>query len=200
VDKRRNITEGGIRMKRYTAWAAALAVLVALGFLFTQVAVVTAAGEKAEKAKFEYVGASKCKMCHKGAKKGEIWEKWEASAHAKAFESLPEASRKDEKCLACHTTGFGEGGYAVGAETADKFAGVGCEACHGPGSAYKSMKVMKDPELAKQKGLITPDEKTCQKCHVGDKLPKECWGGKDAAPKFDFAEMYKKIEHKVPKK
>ncbi|NOZ61445.1 MAG: hypothetical protein GXO74_07160, partial [Calditrichaeota bacterium] len=37
---------------------------------------------------FKYVGVKKCKMCHKGAKKGQIYETWMKAKHAKAFETL----------------------------------------------------------------------------------------------------------------
>jgi hypothetical protein len=157
------------------------------------------AGDEAKSAEpaHDYVGAAKCKICHKGAKKGEIYEKWETSPHAKAYEVLPEASQKDEACLACHTTGYGAGGFAVGDEDAAKFANVGCEACHGPGSDYKSMKVMKDRELALKAGMIIPTAEECAACHTGE-MPKACWGGAEAAPGFDFAEAWKVIEHAVP--
>ncbi|MBU1700203.1 MAG: cytochrome c family protein, partial [Candidatus Eisenbacteria bacterium] len=89
--------------------------------------VKAAEGVKAAEAAFTYIGSEKCKMCHKGETKGAIFEKWLETPHAKAFENLPAASQKDEKCLVCHTTAFGAGGYVVGAEGAEAFAGVGCE-------------------------------------------------------------------------
>ena len=45
--------------------------------------------------------------------------------------------------------------------------GVQCESCHGPGSAYKSMKVMKDSDASLAAGLLVPDEATCRGCHEG---------------------------------
>lgn len=76
---------------------------------------------------FEYVGVSKCKMCHKKEEKGAQFSKWESSSHAGAFETLKSeksaqiASDKGiegnaweaPECLKCHTTGFGAGGYEV---------------------------------------------------------------------------------------
>ncbi len=54
----------------------------------------------------------------------------------------------------------------MGGETTDKdLRGVQCEACHGPGSAYKSMKVMKDPKLARQNGLWEVTRDVCMRCH-----------------------------------
>jgi hypothetical protein len=76
---------------------------------------------------FEYIGVSKCKMCHNKVAKGAQFTQWEESAHAKAFETLKSeqaAQIAKEKgidgnawetpeCLKCHTTGFGTGGYEV---------------------------------------------------------------------------------------
>jgi Cytochrome c554 and c-prime len=146
-----------------------------------------------------YIGAGKCKMCHSGAAKGAIYETWEKSSHASALTNLPGDKQKDPACLGCHTTGYGKGGYDPASETAATLAGVGCESCHGPGSEYKAMAVMKDPVKAKAAGLIVPDEKTCAGCHNA-KIPQPCWKGADAAPAFVFADAYKKIEHHVPKK
>jgi hypothetical protein len=42
---------------------------------------------------------------------------------------------KDSKCLSCHATGSGHGGYDP-ANPNPNLSGVTCEACHGPGSAY----------------------------------------------------------------
>jgi hypothetical protein len=138
-----------------------------------------------------YVGTSKCKMCHKGAKKGEVFEKWEKSPHAKAFETLKaKGEEKNPKCLECHVTGFNAGGYKIGDADAAKFEGVGCESCHGPGSAYKSMSIMKDKAKAVANGLIMPTEAACTKCH--NKNSPTFKG-------FDFKEYFKKIDHTYTK-
>ncbi len=113
---------------------------------------------EASAAKAAYIGNAKCKACHIKAYKA-----WKKTAHAKAFASLKEAEAKDAKCLECHTTGFGKGGYAVGKDTL--LIHVGCEACHGPGSLYKATEVMKDKAKAKEAGLVIPDAKFCESCH-----------------------------------
>ena len=142
-----------------------------------------------------YVGAEKCKMCHKGDAKGKVWEIWEASAHAKAYQTLVakgDGSEKKAECLTCHVTGFGKpSGFVVGDSTKANLANVGCEACHGPGADYKGMAVMKDKAKAKEAGLIMPTEETCKGCH-NDKSP--------TFKGFNFAEYGKKIEHKIPPK
>ncbi len=136
---------------------------------------------------YTYIGAKKCRVCHKGAKKGEVFEKWEKRGHAKAFETLKaKGEEKNPKCLECHVTAFNAGGYKAGDPNAAKFAWVGCEACHGPGSAYKKMSVMKDKKKSIENGLWIPTEETCKKCH-NKKSP--------TFKGFNYQEAVKKISH-----
>jgi hypothetical protein len=148
------------------------------------------------------VGAEKgqCKMCHQGVAKGDQFKIWSESSHAKAFAALatPEAievgkklgiaePQKDPKCLECHTTkGFLKAGTGPAYVEAE---GVGCEACHGAGSDYKAMAVMKDRAKAVAAGMVVPDEKTCVKCH-NEKSP--------TYKPFKFAEAMKVIAHPKP--
>jgi hypothetical protein len=136
-----------------------------------------------------YVGAKTCKMCHSGEAKGKIYDKWAESAHAKTTELLKDKEVTD-KCYGCHATGFGKGGYSP-QDTTGLYAGVQCEACHGPGSDYKKMNVMKDPKLSKEAGLIMPAPESCANCH-------NTTHHKDL--KFDYKTFWPKIEHKLPAK
>lgn len=155
--------------------------IFALGIVaaFTAVQLVLPSSSQAA----DYVGSAKCKMCHNKEEKGAQYTKWEGSKHSKAFEALKSAAAKkiaadaetNAKCLECHKVGADEG--------------VGCEACHGAGSDYKKMDVMKDKTKAIAAGLVIPDAKVCEKCHNA-KSP--------TFKSFDFAEMAKKIEHKMP--
>jgi hypothetical protein len=152
--------------------------------------------KKAEaKAKVEYVGAGKCKMCHSKQQKA-----WAETKHAKAFDALkattPEQLKKmnellktavespatDSACVHCHVTGYGQpGGYpAADSAKSAAVAFVGCEACHGPGSPHMAVP-MSDKE-ARKKSVVAPTVETCQKCHTAE-----------ISPKFDFAEMSKKV-------
>ena len=68
---------------------------------------------------------------------------------------------------------------------------VQCETCHGPGSDYKSKKVMKDKKVAIEKGLLMYDnpEELCVKCH------------NEEGPHFkgfNFEERWAKIKHRKP--
>jgi hypothetical protein len=142
-----------------------------------------------------YVGIKTCKMCHSTAAKGEIYEKWAASLHSKAFANLPAEGKTNAKCLACHVTGAGKtGGYDAAAKNAADLEGVVCEGCHGPASDYKAIH-MKDKAKALTLGLVMPTEANCKVCHAGT-VPE----GHKALPKFDFATFAKKIEHKLPPK
>jgi len=116
-----------------------------------------------------YTGSSLCGMCHKKRDSGVT--AWEASKHSKALATLSTEEAKkisasaatDEKCLACHTTGFGmEGGYKVGGDNS-KVENVGCESCHGAGSGYKGI-MSKKPDIF-DNGLIVPSVAVCVKCH-----------------------------------
>jgi hypothetical protein len=122
-----------------------------------------------------YIGADKCgKMCHKIE-----YTSWLTTKHAKAFESLKPADQAKAECVGCHVTGGSK-----------DLPGVQCEACHGAGSDYKAISVMKDKAKAKAAGLIIPDEKACVTCH-NKKSPN--FKG------FNFAEAVKKVHDKKPK-
>jgi len=169
-------------MKRITAVVTVFCVLV----LFTQ--------EIHAQGKAKYVGVKMCAPCHRGAAKGSQADIWEKSAHAKAYKTLetPEADKiakekgittaaKDSPaCLKCHTVGGGK-------------EGVTCEACHGPGSEYKSMPVMKDRAKAIAAGLIlaSNDPKVCETCHNAES---------PTYKKFTYAASWDKIKHPRPKK
>ncbi len=136
---------------------------------------------------FKYIGASKCKMCHNKAPKGEQFNKWSEGVHAKAMESLKGDEANDPKCLKCHSTaGSVDKSLIAGLKSTE---GVSCESCHGPGSAYKSASVMKNQKLSLEKGLVIPDEKVCKTCH-NEESPH--YKG------FNFEEYVAKIAHDDP--
>ena len=135
----------------------------------------------------QYIGAAKCKMCHNKADKGEQYNKWLASPHAKAMAALKGAELKNPKCLKCHSTAAGADQSLVASITVEE--GVSCESCHGAGSLYKVATVMKDHKLSMTKGLIMPDEKVCKKCH-NEESPN--YKG------FNFKEYSAKIAHDDP--
>jgi predicted CXXCH cytochrome family protein len=99
----------------------------------------------------KYLGPSKCQMCHSDTHKS-----WQSKKHSKAFELLVNVGEeKNEKCVPCHTTGYGKGGFVDAASTPD-LEGVACEACHGPGSEHNGDKT---------KINRTPSAAVCSGCH-----------------------------------
>jgi hypothetical protein len=161
----------------------------------------------------KYIGASKCKTCHK--KLGDQYAEWQKSSHSKAFQTLMGEKAialakakgvagppsKAAECLKCHSTAAGVGAQGVEGKPLVDADGVQCESCHGPGSAYKKKKIMMDRDKAVAAGLIIPDEKTCIQCH-NDKSP--TWDpakyklASGTSAGFDFDQASKKISHPIP--
>lgn len=158
-----------------------------------------------EQKKHGYIGVDACVMCHKTEKQGKQLDIWKNSAHAKAYNTLltEEANQiakekgfetpasKTEACLKCHASGYDVDASLLG----KKFKiedGVQCETCHGPGSNYKDMKVMKDRALAVQNGLIIYEDykELCAKCHNSES---------PTYKEINFEEAWEKIKHPVPK-
>lgn len=130
-----------------------------------------------------YIGEAKCKICHKA-----IDASWRQTDHAHAFAKLDPAKGETNKpeCVKCHVTGFGAGGFEIGKETPD-LKNIQCEACHGAGSNYRTIPVMKDRTKAIAAGLIHPIEETlCTKCHNSES---------PAFKGFDFATAVQKVMH-----
>ena len=113
--------------------------------------------KKEEAPKHKYVGAEKCKICHK---KDGVYPSWLMTKHATAWDSLSAEDQKKKELEPYYTTGTTAKGVLL--------TGVQCEACHGPGSDYKKKKIMEDRELAVAAGLLIPDSTTCMKCHYAD--------------------------------
>ena len=152
----------------------------------------------------KYVGVKTCGMCHKKESVGQQLKIWQDSKHSKAYKTLQTekadkiAKEKDfntkavdtPECLKCHASGYNVDASLLG----KKFKiedGVQCETCHGPGSDYKSKKVMKDRTVSIEKGLKMYDnpEELCVKCHN-----EESPHFKD----FNFEERWAKIKHRKP--
>ncbi|MFZ1291606.1 MAG: multiheme c-type cytochrome [Melioribacteraceae bacterium] len=156
---------------------------------------------------FNYIGTEACGKCHKSEKQGKQLIIWKESIHAGAYKTLlSEDAIKIAKemgfdklphelveCLVCHASGYDVDNerLEVGFKIED---GVQCETCHGAGSEYKTIKIMKDRNLALQKGLNNIFEKTeelCTGCHNPDS---PTFSG------FEFETMWAKIEHYLPVK
>lgn len=97
---------------------------------------------------FRPLGSTACRTCHRT-----LFESWESSPHALSAEVLTFEQTLDPDCAACHVPD--DGAFDNG---------VGCEACHGPGSAYAELDVMIDPLKRRAAGLLDATD-TCTYCH-----------------------------------
>lgn len=71
-----------------------------------------------------------------------------------------------DKCAKmCHKVQFQSWSESAHAKAgAEK--GADCEKCHGAGSGYMTLSIMKDPAKAKAAGLIAkPEKASCSPCH-----------------------------------
>jgi hypothetical protein len=194
-------------MKRLLVFGVSLAIFaLVLSIAAEEPAVKKEAGKEAEKKveqKFSYVGAEKCKPCHRSKAKGDQYGAWESKKHSKAYETLAseesiavakelgiEDPQKSDKCLKCHVTAYGVEKERLGPKF-DMALGVQCESCHGPGSDYSKLSVMKDYEASVAAGLTVIDESTCKTCH-NEESP--------TYQEFVYKEAYAKIAHENPQK
>lgn len=135
-----------------------------------------------------YVGSAVCGNCHEHAH--DIWTKKSDTghSHSHAFKTLekakdPSLRQFDGECVQCHTTGFKhDTGYndkfvRANPRLQTKLLDVGCESCHGPGSAHTNdvgdveiRKLMNPWAKAYNKNLpenvrLQKIDNFCQTCH-----------------------------------
>ena len=67
-----------------------------------------------------------------------------------------------EKCKMCHKVQFESWSATAHAKRTPP---LDCESCHGAGSEYKALSVMKDLQKAKAAGLVLPTREFCATCH-----------------------------------
>lgn len=124
-----------------------------------------------------YIGSNACGTCHKGPTFGYQYSKWRMSTHAGTYGVLASARGNQiaqeqgvgnpltsPKCLQCHTTSYID---PAGGHTQEFlfYEGVGCEACHGPGSNYADEEKMGESRKAHAVGLKAINQQTCLVCH-----------------------------------
>ncbi|MEG6550920.1 cytochrome c family protein [Desulfocurvibacter africanus] len=110
-----------------------------------------------------YVGSKACAQCHESeyaaysqhSKKAYSW---------KAVTKMASDLKPNElqECYACHTTGYGQGGF-VSIEQTPHLADVGCETCHGPGKEHSETG---DPTHISRQITI----KACEACHNSERV------------------------------
>ncbi|HEB88920.1 MAG TPA: hypothetical protein ENI85_05055 [Deltaproteobacteria bacterium] len=163
------------------------------------------------KGPFQYVGVRVCAECHaestgdfdKGA-----YQVWQNHFHSQAFKSLQRdytrqiASRvrgiddptTDWRCVKCHQTAFGADPEQI-APSYRPEDGVGCEVCHGPGSAYAEEDHGPDVPNREAMGFrvlrnLSDRREVCTSCH--NRTSPTFIG-------FDLREFSRKIAHWVDK-
>lgn len=195
-------------------WLGIAGVVLAGGFLVS----VLEAGEPALGGG-KYMGAEKCKSCHQDKKKGAQFTKWTETKHSKAWEALAsdEAKKiaaekgiadpqKDDKCVKCHVTGFGEAAEKFDAKF-DRTKGIQCEQCHGAAGDHVKARMADDSEDDKEihekakKEMPLPEMKdVCTKCHNSESptIEKSKYWDKEKK-EFDFKKAFEEnIAHPNP--
>ncbi len=146
---------------------------------------------------YAYVGSGACLACHGDGPGNGPAGHWTASRHSRAFHTLSSdqsrglaAGREEyqdirdpsaeQRCLMCHLTAA-QNPLATFTEGYDRRQGVGCESCHGAGSAYIAAEIMGSRESFLAHGGRAPTEQTCRECH------------RDAA--FRFVDRLERIRH-----
>ncbi|QEH36450.1 Cytochrome c-554 precursor [Aquisphaera giovannonii] len=126
-----------------------------------------------------YIGSHACAECHDAAEKGSQFCKWRDTPHARAYAALGTPHAKNvalekginddpqmsTECLKCHATAYHRDS-AGAAETYSVLEGVGCEACHGPGSEHATAAAeLKERPRTFKTGLLATSSETCTSCH-----------------------------------
>lgn len=105
----------------------------------------------------KYTGSASCsgEKCHANA-----FMEWLKQAHSHAYLTLDNAgSSRDPECVICHVVGLEYKSGFVSVEKTPLLIDVGCEVCHGPGSAHHT-----DPNKIKMP-ILEPNT-VCIKCHT----------------------------------
>lgn len=126
-----------------------------------------------------YVGSNQCASCHAPAHAF-----WQKTNHGHAIQTLIDRDKQyDQSCVGCHVVGYEKPGGSVvgklsyahtlenGMEITKELANVGCEVCHGPGSAHVvAAYTGKDPKPHIERDV---DESLCAgSCHVPEHSPR----------------------------
>lgn len=139
---------GSTNRRRAKSLLAAVCTGIVAFSAFAQVAAQLPRGVRRDDGRFQVVGSPGCRTCHRA-----LYLEWQSSPHARSAENLTLEQVVDPDCEPCHVpdaTAFEDG--------------VGCEACHGPGSEYSALDVMIDDLKRRAAGLEDAGE-NCAYCH-----------------------------------
>lgn len=127
--------------------------------------------EPATKERPGIVGSATCVACH--VEEGKVWQQ---TKHPQAYKAIEEVGKQFHlDCVSCHVTGWKLPQGVCRIDQTEGRAEVGCESCHGAGSAHVA-----NPK----KGTITRvvGASTCTGCH-----------DRENSPHFDFDTYVEKI-------
>lgn len=132
-----------------------------------------------------YVGSARCGECHT-----QDFELWKNSKHGRAWDTLERAEKDPSRygwpvtqypdCVSCHVVGYGDKSGFVNPTTTPDLANVGCERCHGAGSAHSTAPTQS--RMGKVGGG-TPSV-LCTECHDFEQ-----------SPDFDYSKRWAIVEH-----
>ncbi|MFO0723318.1 MAG: UshA-like (seleno)protein [Myxococcota bacterium] len=103
-----------------------------------------------------YVGSEACKTCHEPA-----YAFWTTTKHSQAWATLENQGKHfDLTCIGCHSVAYQTPGGYCRLDDIGVLKNVGCEMCHGPGSAH----AVAGDKKSVRRGVT---ESTCASaCHV----------------------------------
>jgi hypothetical protein len=103
------------------------------------------------------VGSAACQSCH-----AEAFSWWRDHPHGRAYSTLETRHKQyNLACVGCHVTGYLQPGGSTVTHLGDAgtLQNVGCENCHGPGSAHVTSAGAVAPLQR------NPPERVCVSCH-----------------------------------
>ncbi len=103
-----------------------------------------------------YIGSEACASCH-----GDAVAWWRLHPHGRAYGTLQARDKEfNLSCVGCHVTGYLQpGGSTVTHNLDGALTNVGCENCHGPGSAHAASEGREAPARR------DVPEQVCVTCH-----------------------------------
>ena len=100
-----------------------------------------------------FTGSADCARCHEYE-----YELWSTKPHADALAVLKKVgSDRDPECVICHVVGMEYAEGFITEEQTPHLKDVGCEVCHGPGSAHAQ---------APKEMVTTEPQMNCLDCHT----------------------------------
>lgn len=146
-----------------------------------------------------YVGVGRCRACHEPTSIGNQFGAWRSTAHSRAYDTLftlrgqtilNRSGRELGWCLGCHATD----GRRSNRNSIISSEGVGCEACHGPGSRYARYDVMVSTSRFHGAGGATGSLNDCFQCHRSPSTPDTSSCPVEAG-RFNVDSAWLRIEH-----